>query len=95
MMITSVLILINIIRVIASPSGHPADLLLACLLVCSIGRVLVCSFACLLARLLACSFAHLLDCLIARLFACTFPFALLSFFLACSVELDIRSLEAA
>ena len=55
-----------ILTIIASPSGHPADLLLVCLLVCSIGRVLVSSFA----RLLVCSFARVLVCLIVCLLGC-------------------------
>ena len=66
---------------IASPSGHPADLSLACccLFVSSCARLLVCS----LARLLVCSFACLIARLLVRLFARLLSFALLAFFLAC------------
>ena len=39
------------LHITASPSGHLADLLLACLLACSLARLLVCSLACLLAYL--------------------------------------------
>ena len=77
------LLITTFLDVIASPSGHPADLLLVCLLVCSIGRVLACSFA----RLLVYSLARLLVCLIACLLGCLlacFPLlCLLSSWLAC------------
>ena len=79
--ILSVLLVIMVtFIVIASPSGHPAVLLLACLFVWSCARLLVCS----LALLLICSFVGLIACLLARLFACLLAFfALLAFFLAC------------
>ena len=65
-------------RINCKPFGAPRRPL-ACLLVCSFGRVLACSSA----RLLVCSFARLIACLLARLFACLLSFALLAFFLAC------------
>ena len=76
------------VTLIASPSGHPADLLLACLLVCSIGRVLACSFA----RLLVCSF----DGLLASSVVCLLDFLGIACFLPglLAWELEIRSLEA-
>ena len=80
LLILLIILLLHRLRfLIASPSGHPADLLFDCLFVWSCARLLVCSLACLLVL----SFARLITCLIDRLFACLISFDLLAFFLAC------------
>ena len=47
-------------KLIASPSGHPADLLFDCLFVWSCARLLVCSLACLIVW----SFTRFITCLV-------------------------------